>query len=121
MLDYGNHGNHNFHIHSHSIKNIRILIFFRILFLKLCVVQSSAFNKQRRFTESVPAQSEIVLRLFGQIEPPAEAGDILCVVIQTLIVKASIKNIFPETRHYQPEIPLNQDMTKYFHHRIYQI
>ncbi len=40
----------------------------------LCVVQSSAFNKQRRFAESVPAQSEIVLRLFGQIEPAACRG-----------------------------------------------
>ncbi len=36
--------------------------------------QSSAFNKQRRFVESVPAQSEIVLRLFGQIEPAACGG-----------------------------------------------
>ena len=40
----------------------------------LPLLQSSAFNKQRRFVESLTKQSEIVLRLFGQIEPAACRG-----------------------------------------------
>ena len=36
--------------------------------------QSSAFNKQRRFVESLTKQSEIVLRLNGKIEPAACRG-----------------------------------------------
>ncbi len=35
------------------------------------IFQSSAFNKQRRFVESLTKQPEIVLRLLGQIEPAA--------------------------------------------------
>ena len=38
------------------------------------IIQSSAFNKQRRFVESLTKQSEIVLRLSGKIEPAACGG-----------------------------------------------
>ncbi len=50
------------------------------------VLQSSAFNKQRRFVESVPAQSEIVLRLSGKIEPAACRGNVINLSDLTLIL-----------------------------------